>query len=211
METSEDVQESLINVFRDLGRIIARNVAGAISELTGEKVSSKRSHLRLFYAGEFCKNFCSDYPMVGLYFDFQRGPDIVALFLLPVEDIEHMLRNMLGRGLEDVEREIVDSGMREIGNILVCAYSDAVSNFFNEPVMPSVPYFEIDEPIRIFRKIRSEFPRISEKLLYLENEFYRGGEKMHFHFVMFPRGTALTELIKKLRVNGNFSVKMTDG
>lgn len=109
-----------------------------------------------------------------LVFDEFSGRDLAA--------------SLLGREPETGEKlsELEQSALNETGNILGCAYVNAISRMIDFELMPSPPYFVQDYGICVLEQAVMAQACTSEELLLCEIGFKRQGKDLDWRVVFVP-------------------------
>lgn len=96
--------------------------------------------------------------------------------------------SLLGRdvGTEPEWSDLEKSALTETGNILGCAYVNALTRLIGADLMPSAPHFIQDYGASVLQQALMVQALTSDKLLICRIGFHRKGEELDWHFVFVP-------------------------
>jgi chemotaxis protein CheC len=99
-----------------------------------------------------------------------------ALFVLDTPSARRLAGLLLKRepGAVDLDDPMVQSGLQEVGNIMVSAFFNAVSSCLEMLLMPSVPRFRMGDPEAL--RAQGVFQATDEPVLVIETAFVPRGE-----------------------------------
>jgi chemotaxis protein CheC len=94
------------------------------------------------------------------------------------------------------------SGLKEVGNILVSAYMNALSDFMGMMLVPSVPSLEIDLSAAILTTTYLNFGHERDYVFCVETSFQVGGEqaRLEGHFLLLPDMASLRAIFDAIRL-----------
>jgi chemotaxis protein CheC len=94
------------------------------------------------------------------------------------------------------------SGIKEVGNILVSAYMNALSDFMGMMLVPSVPSLVIDLAGAILTTTYLNFGHERDFVFCVETSFHVGGasERLQGHFLLLPDMPSLRAIFDAIRL-----------
>jgi chemotaxis protein CheC len=109
-----------------------------------------------------------------LTFDEENGRQLVAALLQrPVND--------------DVEwSDLEKSALTETGNILGCAYMNAITRLIDHELVPSAPYFIQDYGASVLQQALMVQAMSSDQVLVCRTGFHREGEELNWRVLFVP-------------------------
>jgi len=78
------------------------------------------------------------------------------------------------------------SALTETGNILGCAYMNAVARLINQDLVPSAPYFVHDFAASVIQQALISQAITSDKALICRTGFHREGEQLDWWVMFLP-------------------------
>jgi len=124
--------------------------------------------------------------MVVLTLEGDVGGAMILTF--DEENGRQLAATLLGRQLnpETEWSELEKSALTETGNILGCAYMNAVSRLINHRLMPSAPYFLQDYGASVLQQALLPQAMTCDQVLVCRTGFHREGEELNWNVVFVP-------------------------
>jgi chemotaxis protein CheC len=124
--------------------------------------------------------------MVVLTIGGEVGGNLILLF----DEINgrQLAASLLGRapGTEPEWSELEKSALTETGNILGCAYVNALTRLIGTDLMPSAPYFIQDYGASVVEQAVMTQALTSDRLLLCQIGFCRKDQQLDWHVVFVP-------------------------
>lgn len=130
--------------------------------------------------------------MVVLSLKGELGGEMILTF--DEENGRQLAASLLGREV-DPDSEWTDlekSALTETGNILACAYMNAVTRLINHELVPTAPYFVHDFGASVLQQALMVQAMTSDTVLICRTGFHREGEDLNWHVLFVP-----TEVLRK--------------
>jgi len=125
-----------------------------------------------------------------------------AVFFFPIESAEVVVRTLLNLKPEeivDLTDELVQSVLKEVGNIMVSAFLVALTEFSGIAFYPSVPALAIDMAGAALEGILLEDGILDEQVLLIDTHL-SGEPKLEGKFLFLPEEGTLIKLLEALGV-----------
>jgi len=124
--------------------------------------------------------------MVVLTLDGDVGGQIILTF--DDENGRKLAASLLGRKVETSEEwsELEQSALTETGNILGCAYVNALTRLIEVELIPSPPYFIQDYGASVLEQALMTQAMTSDSILICRTAFQREGEALNWHVFFVP-------------------------
>lgn len=158
-----------------------------------------------------------------------RSLDSVAALLGPPQDVAaavlmHVMGDLTGRAMvllpEPSARVLCDlifrravgttttfeameqSGLKEVGNILVSAYLTALSDFLGLMLVPSVPSLAVEQASAILTSAYLDFGHDRDYVICVETSFEVAGahDALRGHFLLLPDAPSLRAIFDAVRL-----------
>jgi len=183
----ERMDESRLDILREICTIGAGHAATALSQLTGRRINLEVPQVRFERVEEVPRIAGGAETVVdGLYFRILGDARGVILLIFPEESGREIVRLALGGREHDPEDLLSVSAMREIGNILASAFLSAIGQLAGLSLIPSVPGYARDMAGSILDLVLIELSRLEDTALVIETVFREAGEGIHGHFFLLP-------------------------
>jgi len=124
--------------------------------------------------------------MVVMTLDGQLGGSLVLMF----DELNgrQLAASLLGQeaGPQAEWSELEKSALMETGNILGCAYVNALTRLIGKDLRPSPPYFIQDFAASVLQQALTTQAAVSDSLLLCEIGFHRQGGRLDWRVVFVP-------------------------
>ena len=184
METKEKVSDKfkLLNEITNVG---AKHAAVVLTKMIGISVDVSFPEMSVVNLDELLQSDEFKDKLVGFVFSRFRG-DIqgIAALLLPDASVLTALKSFFYRDVKSLnEMEDMDySGLKEIGNIIIASFLNALSNTYQITALPTVPDVAVDLLPSIFQEFSLMLmSEDKESLISFRTQLVtQGGEKVIF-------------------------------
>jgi chemotaxis protein CheC len=124
--------------------------------------------------------------MVVLTLEGELGGNLILVF--DEASGRQLAASLLGRepGTDPEWNDLEKSALTETGNILGCAYVNALSRLIGTDLAPSAPYFIQDYGISVLQQALMAQALVSDSLLLCEIRFHREGEDLDWQVIFVP-------------------------
>ncbi|MBR3040927.1 MAG: chemotaxis protein CheC [Lachnospiraceae bacterium] len=167
--------EEYFDVLKEIGNIGAGNATSALARMLGQKVVVHVPKVRLLDFKDVGGAIGGEEQiMAGIYLQVEGDVTGSMMFLLKKESASHLVSVLLDNPGRDEEEELSEmeiSALKEIGNIIVSSYLNAIATLTNLKIYPSVPSLCVDMAGAILSVPAIEFGMMCDKLLLIETHF----------------------------------------
>ena len=144
-----------------------------------------------------------DTPQAVVYVKAEGDAPGKAVFFFPVESAKIVAQLLLGiEKLEDVDvfsDEMVQSALKEVGNIMVSSFLIALTSFSGIPLQPSVPALAVDMAGAILDAILLEDGSLDDSVLFIDTQL-SGIPQIEGQFIFLPNEGSLKKLLGALGI-----------
>lgn len=186
---------------RELGNIGSGNAATALSQLLGRDITLSLPAVNLIPVEKITSVIGGGEEVVAAVYLRVFG-EIPArtLLIFPQDKIFLMLDLLMKREL-GTTKEFTDteqSGLMEIGNIIISAYLNAIAKFIGLNGVPSVPALAVDMISAVFQTISSEMAEAGEQALFIECDMTEELTQIKAKLFLIPDKDGMDKIIKAL-------------
>lgn len=205
MKNYNELNSMELDTLREIGSIGTGSAATALSGLIGRRVRIEMPEVRIMGYNEAI--------------DWIGGPEIITAGVLArmegeingimlcieqTEFVERVLSCVLDRtfqGFDHLE-ELEISALREVGNIMISAYTNALGGLTNMVIRPTVPAFAVDMQGAIMAVPMAEFGGQSDYIMAIGTNFIFDQDEctVPCRLLMSPDVRSLNFLLRKLGV-----------
>lgn len=202
MEIEGDMYQ--MDALREMGNIAAAHAATALSKLLSEEILIDVSESHLYLVEDLPNGVSLMADKVAVvYIDVHQDQRGIILFVFPYEQalrLSKMFLKQVDESKSDLD-EYDQAAICEIGNILACAYLNAISKFLGITLIPSPPGLAVDMLGAILEFPASIIGDRSDLALVIESKFIYDGKAFPglILFMMEPKSQEL--ILTKFGVN----------
>jgi len=204
MPNVEDLNEDQLDAVQETGNIGCSHAATAVSQMIGKDVDISVPTMQIKKLSELTdilkKVFGDGEKVVGVYLELTKEFQGSILFLFPIKSALKLSDVLVGQelGTSTELNEMATSAITEVGNIVVSAYTNALSTLLNATVMLSPPTFAYDMPEGVIQKVTKTLGKDTTHALIFGIKFSGADNLFNSYFILLPSPKSLDVLLEKL-------------
>ena len=186
VRTPENVDLELLH---QLFASATHDASAAMCRWTNGLITMTLDEVRELPLEEVCEEF--DFgsellTMVVLSLEGDVGGDMILTF--DDKNGRALAASLLGREVETSEQwtELEQSAINETGNILGCAYMNALTRLISVELVPTPPYFIQDYGASVLQQALMAQAMTCDKVLICRTRFHREGEELDWNVFFVP-------------------------
>jgi chemotaxis protein CheC len=198
----KDIQ---LDALKEVANIGACHAATALSELTNEKVMVNVPVIRINPIEDVFSLVAKPNEVVASVLIYFLG-DMTGrtLLLFPQEAAWHLTDCLMHQPLGTTKKfgELEESALKEVSNVLTCAYMNSLGDLLDLVVVPSVPSMAVDMASAVLQTVSLEFSSDKDMVVCIETEF-RFVEKnttLYGYFLLLPDPASLEVILKAIHL-----------
>ncbi len=203
LNSYNDLNDIQMDVLREIGNIGSGNAATSLSNMLMRPVGINVPQIKILDYNQVVTALGGPETMiVGLLLSLSGDVTGMMMFLLQ-QDFAHMTLNaLLGQAFSDFSEvdEMGYSAMTEVANIMAASYVNAVSTLTDLNINISVPDICIDMAGAILSVPAIHYANISDKIIFIEDEFNSQEENAISHILMIPDVESLQKIMTNLGI-----------
>jgi chemotaxis protein CheC len=196
------------DALKELGNIGAGSAATALSQLLGKDISIDVPSITMVPVEKMAEMVSKDSKIVAaVYMKIFGEIQARALIIFPQDKVflllDLLMRRKLGQTKEFGETE--QSALKEIGNIIISAYLNAIAKFIGLNSVPSVPALAVDMVDAIFETISAELAEMGPEAMLIENAMTEEITNLQSKLFLIPDKDAMGKILEALNttIKGN--------
>jgi chemotaxis protein CheC len=195
-----------LDALREVANIGAGHAATALSQMTQRKIMIAVPEVNVRPLEEVADLFGrADQVICAVLMHMMGDLTGRAMIMFPDESARNLCDILLRRapGTTTTFEAMEQSGLKEVGNILVSAYLTALSDFMGMMLVPSVPSLVIDQAGAILTTTYLNFGHDRDYVFCVETAFEVAGaqEQLRGHFLLLPDLPSLRAIFDAIRVS----------
>lgn len=199
-----DLNDMQIDVLREIGNIGSGNAATSLAGMLEHPIDIGVPQVSILEYNEVVQALGGPETMiVGLLLTMSEDVKGMLLFLLQ-QDFAHVtLNSLLGIEMTDFSDvdEMAVSAMQEVGNIMAASYVSAISSLTGLTIDISVPSLCIDMVGSILSVPAIHYANISDKVIFIQDEFNSNNANAASHILMIPDVDSLQKIMTNLGID----------
>jgi len=203
----EELTESQLDFFREIENIGAGNAATALSTMLGRKIDINVPRAEICSYADMNAIIGSPESIVaGVMVGISEDIEGFIMLMLSREDANKLSGALLGMADEPSEDEPFEmdemkiSALKEVSNILIGSYVNAISDLSGMRIDVTVPDLVVDMAGAVIGMIAAAYGAYSDSVLFLETKFIDEAYSVDGHFFLVPDIDSYQKLMEKMGV-----------
>lgn len=189
-----------LDALKEVINIGGGNAATSLSQLINKPVHMTVPIIEVMAYEDLFEQVMSEDTMIDAVLTKMFGQAEGVFLLVGLEeDMKHLASIMLPENSE-TNPEMIDSALKELANILVNSFLNAVTKLLDINLLTSIPLLTRDMFGAIVSSVYMESGQYDDTILILKNEFYYMGERMEAALYFVPTPGVLDKLFSVLGV-----------
>jgi chemotaxis protein CheC len=193
-----------LDVMREIGSIGTGHAATSLSQMLQKEVRITFPQIKILGYDEAVESIGGNVEEIVGATLVKMDDEIngIMLFLFNLELANTVFEKMMGVTYPSFEQfdEMAYSAMTEIGNIIICSYVNAFTEFVDLNISLSVPSSCVSMLGAILEVPIAEYGYETDKLMYCTADFVIDGKTYRDWLLMLPDIASLNNILKKLGV-----------
>jgi chemotaxis protein CheC len=203
IENLSQLNETHIDVLKEIGNIGAGNAATSLSQMLNREVDMVTPTVRILDISEADKALGGpETPAVAILVELYGDIRGIMMFVIEQEFTQSLLEALLGedqancRDLSDMEY----SALSEIGNIMIGSYAASIAALSNLEIKISVPAVTADMVGALLTVPAAEMGSVSDKIIFIEDDFLSSNKTISANMMLIPDIESLNKLMASLGI-----------
>ncbi|WP_255335609.1 chemotaxis protein CheC [Methanosarcina sp. KYL-1] len=195
----ENLGEMELDVLKELGNIGAGHAATSLSQLLDKDVFISVPEVKVGEIKYIFNDFIPDIVagvIIALQ-DLEENRSGYLYIMFPEESSRKIASNLFG--LEELDEEMYESTIMEVGNILSSSFCDASADFMDIILLPSPPSFALDVPTAVVDSVVSQMARESNHIILFETALSSDSD-IEIYFALLPESGLFDEIMKMMEL-----------
>lgn len=198
-----DLNAMHLDVLREIGNIGTGNAATSLAAMLQKPVNISVPTINVLDYEKVTEELGGPETMiVGIMLTISGEVNGMMMFLLEKDFAHAIVNDLLGgcfQGFHELD-ELSISALKEIGNIMAASYVNAIAQLTGLTIDISVPSMTVDMAGAILSVPAIYFADISDKVIFIQDEFNGDAENMTSHILLIPTADSLQRIMHNLGV-----------
>lgn len=197
---TEDSSLMRYDALQEVVNIGGGNAATSLAQLIGKPVEMDVPVIEVMEYEEVFLSIRPEEDIVrAVVMNLLGNEEGVFLFITDPKDAEKLAIMMMPEGIE-ITQEIIDSAEKELVNILVNSFLNAIMKLIDVDLVTSIPLMAEDMFGSILSSVYMQQEQFDHQILILKNQFSSLGHKIEGSLYFVPKPGVLELLLKQLGV-----------
>ncbi len=199
----KDLSGNQLDALREIGNIGAGNSATALSQLINRRIEMNVPNVTIVPLEEVPELVGGpETVVVGVFLRVYGKAPSNILFLMPQDSAFYLVDTLMGKQRGETKSlDFMDqSALMEIGNILSGAYLNALFNFTQLALLPSIPALAMDMAGAILNVVLVQLGQMGDHALVIETKFISEDDGINGHFFLVPDPGSLETILSAVGV-----------
>lgn len=199
----KDLSGNQLDALREIGNIGAGNSATALSQLINRRIEMNVPNVTIVPLEEVPDLVGGpETVVVGVFLRVYGKAPSNILFLMPQDSAFYLVDTLMGKQRGETKSlDFMDqSALMEIGNILSGAYLNALFNFTQLALLPSIPALAMDMAGAILNVVLVQLGQMGDHALVIETKFISEDDGINGHFFLVPDPGSLETILSAVGV-----------
>ena len=189
-----------LDALKEVTNIGAGNGATALSQLLNKKIDMSVPSVNIIDFNDFYRGIPEDEIVTGILVRVLGDAPGNILFIFRQEEAENIIEILMG-SQQELDGEMANSVLCEIGNIISASYMNAISSLTSLRLMPSVPAVAYDMLSAILTTTFIETAQVSDSVLEIKTMLLgEQSEKIGGDFYYIPMPGSLEKILNSIGV-----------
>jgi len=193
-----------IDVLREIGNIGSGNAASSLSQMMDRPVDIAIPSVAILDVNDAIANMGgAELQIVGLLLSLSGDVNGMMMFLLEREFACMLLNALMFMDVKDFSEidEMGYSAIQEMSNIMAASFVNAIADMTGLAIDLSPPSTATDMLGAIMNAPAIYYSNISDKIIFIKNEFGTADMKAPAHIIMMPDVESLNKILEKLGID----------
>ena len=196
----DNLNSMQLDALKEVTNIGAGNGATVLSQLLNKKIDMSVPSVNIINFNDFYRGIPEDEIVTGILVRVLGDAPGNILFIFRQEEAENIIEILMG-SQQELDGEMANSVLCEIGNIISASYMNAISSLTSLRLMPSVPAVAYDMLSAILTTTFIETAQVSDSVLEIKTMLLgEQSEKIGGDFYYIPMPGSLEKILNSIGV-----------
>ncbi len=193
-----DVQ---LDALREMGNIGSGNSATALSQLIAETINISVPSVKIVPLEGVPETLGGpEKLMYVVYLDVSRAMHGTMLTIFSAETAQFLVKKLLAMDTVDMQSELAQSALKEVGSILCGSYLSALSQVVNMNSVASVPALAYDMLGALLDFILVEIGQVADEVFLIDVELSVANKRLECSQLFLPKPETLEAVLDPLGI-----------
>jgi len=197
-----EIDEFQKDALQEMANIGAGNASTALSQMLQREIKMGIPKTEVIPIEEVSTRVESEKIVVGIYLRISDEIPSYVMLLIP-RDSAFAISNMLLGEEENKSKEVLSemdrSALNEVGNVMICAFFDSLSELFGMSIIPGPPKLAYDIPAAVIDYILIQIGQVANQVLFFNVDLKEEKqENFQIQMYLMPEPKSIDIILEKL-------------
>lgn len=190
-----NLSEEELDVLKELGNIGTGHAATSLSKLLNKDIYLSVPKVKVGEIKNLSSEFIGD-VVAGVIIalqDLEQKKSGYLYIMFPEKSAKKIAGDLFGT--DELDEEMYESTIMEVGNILSSSFCDASADFMNVILLPSPPSFAVDVPTAVVDSVVSQMAKNSNHVILFETSLSSDSD-IEIYLALLPESCLLDDMMK---------------
>jgi chemotaxis protein CheC len=191
-----------IEALSEIANLGTGHAVSALSDMLQRRIDMDVPSVEILPVEEAIEMIGSNQLVVGVFLQINGDIPNNFLAMIPRESAMALLDFLMDRelGTTKIFSSIDESALMEVGNILACSYSNALSEFMAVSLIPEPPQMAFDMATAVMEYVMLHFEEENETAMIFHCEAGEKQRKLQIHLMMIPPIESLKKILERIDI-----------
>jgi len=190
------------DALQEVANIGAAHAATALSQMVGKSIDMGVPEVDVIPLENTIDCVKDQEIVAGVFLKIEDGIPLNILMLLS-ENSAFSLSNILmgeeSNKTKDDLSEMDESAIKEVANVIMCAYFDSITELLGVSLIPGPPFFAYDMPAAVLDYVLIQVGEVTNEAIVMNCDVMNEGkEDFRIDLFILPKPSSVTLILEKL-------------
>jgi len=192
------------DALQEMANIGAGNASTALSQMIQRKIQMGIPKAELINLEDVTNHIEKEQEVVGIFLRISKELPSYVMLLIPKDSAFSIADELLQRQHDssvEILSEIDKSSLSELGNVIMCAFFDSLSELFQMSLIPGPPKIAYDMPDAIIDYVLIQIGQVANQILFFNVDLKEEDKKnFKIDMLLIPEHQSIDIILDKLGV-----------
>jgi len=195
------INDNQRDALQEVANIGASHAATALSRMVNKNISIGIPHVEIVPLENIIYSVKDQEVVVGIYLRISHDVPIYVLLLISKDSAFSLAHMLLGDQTESVDSltDMDKSALSEVGNVMMCAFFDSITELIGISMIPGPPALAYDMPAAIMDYLIIQLGAIADQVVTFNCDVKEEGkESFGINLFLMPEPKSISLILEKL-------------
>jgi len=200
------LSETQRDELQEVANIGVSHAATALSQMVNKQIQIGIPRIELIPLEKTIECVKSEEIIVGIFLKISNEIPSYSLLLLSQKSAFTLTDMLLGQPSDPKKQTITEmdqSALKEVGNIMICAFFDSVAELLGTTIVPGPPSLAYDMPAAVLDYVLIQIGNVADQVLVFDTNVKTDKEEtFDIQLFLIPEPKSITTILEKIDMSG---------